>query len=448
MKKKYFSLFLLVFVIVVFVCACSQNEQSGESGDMAVSHTDPSIMQADAVNTITPAGEIRLLTDPDGIMFKATAETENGYYELSPRNDGSYNITYIDYQTASRIYLCNRPECQHADASCLSWLSPDECAGGAGLFTDGNKLYVQRMGMGSDEGKPETITDKSPGKILQMELNGDGKKELLSLTGADSIWGAIAGDGQRFYFFLDTLAPTGGEELQAKRNLVALDMQTGQVTPLKEFQMNTYVIGGYQNGVVIKYLEDTTTGLRHTVYTYNISTGELQEIKEWMQDEVLAQVMDNKLYCIDIKKAQATAIQLDNQEESVIAENLPLNDDDDTFRLGIRDGKFMYQQFEHGSRLVDDIHYYSVDLNTGACIENTLKYTAFDITSNVQIIAENSEYFLVGYDKRAKTVQYTGPSGEVYDSMIDELVRGLIKKEKFWNNEPEYIEINNTAIEG
>ena len=46
---------------------------------------------------------------------------DDGYYRLS-HNDGETHLLYTDYSTGQEIYLCNKPECQHKDESCTSYL--------------------------------------------------------------------------------------------------------------------------------------------------------------------------------------------------------------------------------------------------------------------------------------------------------------------------------------
>lgn len=437
MRKKQLCFFLFPLITLLLVSACTQDDIPSHS-------TISNIVEKEHINTTQSTGDIHLITGVDGIIRNATASVETGYYELLPREDGAFNISYTDYQTATRVYLCNRPECKHCDTSCTSWLSSDDCAGGAGLFTDGNKLYVQRQGAGAEIGHPETITGLSPSKIIEMDLNGNNRKELLVLTGADSIWGAIAADKNHFFFLLDSVIQKN-DELSVTRTLVAFVIETREIVPLKEFDLDTHLIGTSNDGLVFKVFEQGSGNqIQSSIYLFNLSNGNFEKIKQWSGNHIISQVSNNTLYCIDSEHAQLTAFHFDTGDEMIITAELPLHKDDTIIRLGIWDNHFMYRAYEHGSHLTNDIHDYSVDLKDGRYFENTLKYTAFNITNSVNILAESSNYFLVGYDKRSQSIKQIGPDGTSYSLEVDELLQGLIKKEDFWNNHAQYVPIDNT----
>lgn len=437
MRKKQLCFLLFSLITLLLVSACTQNDNLSHS-------TNSNTIEKEHLNTIQPTGDIHLITGVDGIIGNATASVETGYYELLPRDDGSFNIAYTDYQTATRIYLCNRPECKHFDTSCTSWLSSEDCAGGVGLFTDGNKLYVQRQGTGTEIGHPETMTGRSPSKIIEMNLNGSNRKELLVLTGSDSIWGAIAADKNHLFFLLDSVIQIN-DELSVKRTLVAFDTETQDIVHLKEFELYTHLVGTSSDGLVLKVIEQGAGNqTQSSIYLFNLSNGNFEKIKQWNGSHIISQVSNNILYCIDSKNAQLSAVHLDTGDETVITTELPLHKDDTIIRLGIWDNHFMYRVYERGSHIASDIHDYSIDLKDGHYFENTLKYTAFNITSSVNILAESNNYFLVGYDKRSRSTKQIGPDGTSYSLEIDELLQGLIKKEDFWNNHAQYVPIDNT----
>lgn len=112
-------------------------------------------------------------------------------------------------------------------------------------------------------------------------------------------------------------------------------------------------------------------------------------------------------------------------------------------RLGIFDGHFMFMVYEYEKQDDEGIRRYSVNLETGELIINTLSYTAFGIISPVLILAENSSHFLVTYDKSLLTIPRIGPDGLPFDMESSEDHIGLISKTDFWNNNPVYLPIEN-----
>lgn len=425
--KSFFSAFLSILILLS--TACSGNEAPSSA----------SVLQAEA-----PLQGARLITDVDGMMGRATAYTEDGMYQLVSWGEHGANITFFDYHTRARIYLCNRPDCTHTDESCPSWFSPEANAGGAGLFTDGKYLYHMRLGSGVEAGKPETATGTSSTIITRMELNGDNRETIMALGGAEFIWGAVAEKNGVFYFLQDSLVETNGT-IAPLRQMVAYDTNTRQIKPIHEFDQNTYFIDICKDGFVMKTLElqpDNTT--LQTVSLYRLATGEIEEVMQWGGMNIIAQAENGYLYYIDTYTAEFGAVDLDTKATTILSDSLPLHENDNIMRLGIYDGYLMFTVYEYEKRTVEGISYYSVHLETGELVENTLKYTAFNITNPVLIRAESNSHFLVIYNESLLTIPSTGPDGLPCDIESAEEHIALITKTDFWNNNPVYLPIENS----
>lgn len=380
----------------------------------------------------------RMITDVDGLMGNPVAGTENGRYQLLPREDGSENIIYVDYATRSCIYLCSRPECRHGDAFCPAWLSAEDCAGGAGFFTDGETLYLQRLGAGSDPGSPGSATETSASQIIRMDLNGDNRELLYRLDGAACIAGSIVKDGQILYFLQDHVE-SAQDEIQVIRQLVALDTVQKAVTPLVTVNTNYYLLGVCDAGFLLKTLEvqedDFTT--RSTIYLYRTRTGGIEPVKQWTADNIITRVYQNKIYAIDPGKAALLEIDPETKEETVLAKDLPLNADDAVRPEGIYDGYFCFYTFEHGVRSAETKREYAAELQTGSFLERKLEYfTADGIRRAVSLMAETPDAFFVDYGAERVTVQSVNPDGSAFSFEAERRLVGLIAKEDYWNNLP------------
>lgn len=396
-------------------------------------------------NNITLSENARMITDVDGIMGRTTANTENGQYYLTMREDGGANIVYVDYATRSRIYLCNRPECTHGDASCVSWISAEDNAGGAGLFTDGKTLYILRLGRGTEMGQPEETLETSASQIQRMDLNGENRELVIRLDGSDCIASSIVEDQDTLYFLRDSIEQID-DEIPVVRQLVAMDMAKKAVVPIVTVDLNTYLVGVCDAGFVLKTLETQSDKnlTVSTIYLYRTSEGTKEIIKQWTEDNIISQVHNNRLFYLDANIATLTEINLDTKEEKIVIDELPLNKDDTVRRQGFFDERFCYYIYEHGESGLDKMRRYVINLDDRSLSESTLSYTAFDITWPVSIAAENSDYFLVCYNKETEIMQFTGPDGSPYDFEGEKEFYGLILKTDYWNNIPNYIPIENT----
>lgn len=432
-KQKLLIVFAALLCTAVFCAGCAKDGTDRSAG------AAPAGAQVTADGFALSAGA-RMITDVDGLMGNPVAGTENGRYQVLPREDGSENIIYIDYATRSCIYLCNRPECRHGDASCPAWLSAEDCAGGAGFFTDGETLYLQRLGAGSDPGSPGSATETSASQIIRMDLNGDNRELLYRLEGAACIAGSIVKDGHILYFLQDHVE-SAQDEVQVIRQLVALDTVQKAVTPLVTVNTDYYLLGVCDAGFLLKTLEvqedDFTT--RSTIYLYRTRTGGIEPIKQWTADNIITRVCKNKIYMIDPGKAALLEIDPETKEETVLAKDLPLNADDTVRPEGIYDGHFCFYIFEHGVRSVDTKREYAVELQTGSFLERTLEYfTADGIRRAVSLMAETPDAFFVDYGAEWVTVQSTNPDGSAFSFEAERRLVGLIAKEDYWNNIPNY----------
>ncbi len=121
MKKMLFAT-LLVFALLLSAC-----------GNALPAPNDNNI--TDTANTIRNAavppqkqdGPLKgavMLTDVDGMLGRGTAWTEGGMYQLVTWGpQGGANITFFDYQTHTRGFLCGQPGCSHSDEF-YRWRSP------------------------------------------------------------------------------------------------------------------------------------------------------------------------------------------------------------------------------------------------------------------------------------------------------------------------------------
>lgn len=426
-RTKIFPLFLGVLILAIALCSCAANSGPDPENTDEQESTAEGYLSEDAC----------MITGVDGLMNGSRANMENGRYILVQNEDGSSNIIYTDYSSRTRLYLCSRPECTHNNSSCLSWLSPEDCKGGAGPITDGERLYIQTVGQSQD--------GPIPVQMLQMDLDGGNREVLFRLDAASTI-GSIAKDHDKMYFMQQTAVPAG-DTVQMDQQLMEFDTVTKKAVPLKAFEPGTYLYGVCPAGFILKTLEyrsnedgaDTT--LLHTIYLYRPLSDAVETVEQWEQQDVLARVHNRLLYSLNIPKATLIAVDPDTKQETTIARKLPIRQNDTAMYLGIHDDHFCFRVNKGGSFLDKDVHYYSVDLHDGSVTESTLQYKVSDLLQHVLIVAENSTYFLVHYNEEPVTIQQIGPDGAPYPMDFTKAVYGLILKDDYWTNTPNYIPI-------
>ncbi len=431
MKKRisyFLKLSLFVFLMANILAACSaKGDQSNKAHASGLSE------------------QARLITNVDGMMGLNLAYTEAGQYSMLRNGDGSHNILYIDYTTQSRVFLCNRPECEHNDASCVSWLSPEDCAGGAGLFTDGKKLYVQRIGTGIDLSNPDAITEASASQIIRMDLNGDNRETIIKMESGASVNGAVAADGSILYFIMGQVQKDA-DDIAFTQQLVALDSENKSIVSIAPVNENDHLIGVCKAGFLFRRNATQNDSRSYSVYLLRLSTKKEEPIMTWTERNILCRVDHQTVYFLDPNSASFFSVDPDTKEKKIIADHLPFNADDKTECVEIFDQKLRFDVYEHGVKDEAHTHSYALSLADGGITEETLCYTTPDSSvSAVEILAENETQFLVMYDLKLVAVQDTSPDGSPYTFDMAQYCYGLISKEDYWNNRANYIPIQDDA---
>lgn len=445
-KKPTRCIQRLMIILGIMLCfsSCVQNHSIPENTLKQENTPEPESASPfyGAAADILLSDHARMITDIDGLMGRVTANTEDGQYLLAMKDDGSANITYIDYGSRSRIYLCSRPECEHRDENCTGWLSPDDCAGGAGLITNGESLYLMRLGAGTDIGHPEDIKSTSPSQVLRMDLDGANREVFLCLDAANCIVSSIVEDEGNWFFLQDSVA-SGEDEARVIRQLVKYDRTNRTVTPILTVNTHTYLSGVCKAGFILKTLQMQEDYSRlSTVYLYRTLTGETELVCQWNESNIIAQVYGQHLYMLDPQAAEFTKIDLDTKSREIVAENLPFHADDDILRRDIFNGHLCFRAIDHGQADAGNVHHYGIDLQNGALTEITLHYDAFNVTAPVLILAENSTDFLVKYNVEPVLIQSTQPDGTAYEFEAERSLIGLISKSDYWKNDPRYVPID------
>ena len=112
--KKLLGIFILGAIVLLTAC-----------GQTAPATTSVSSVSADTQQTGKAVGAgFRMATSPDFTCYgSGNAE---GFYSVVANDDGSKNILYTDYASASQVYLCNQPNCEHDSEKCTAWVAPFE----------------------------------------------------------------------------------------------------------------------------------------------------------------------------------------------------------------------------------------------------------------------------------------------------------------------------------
>lgn len=248
---------------------------------------------------------------------------ENGYYYMSQRADGSFNIRYVDYASRSEIVLCNRPECTHDSESCAAWRP----YGGseAGAIPIGDALYIIFYGSGQ-EGNFAQYGDLAKMRIEQSAKDGSGTKQLLALEPHQTLEGGIAADGNTLYMTVQTVEQS--EQTRVTRQIYAVNLQDGTVQKSEAMQQaGLHIVGAAGRSLLLLSYDvgETLSQASGQYMVYDVDTGESKPLAfegtigtgaVCVQNELCwLDKQQNKLIKLDFLKGTSTSLPL-NQEIS------------------------------------------------------------------------------------------------------------------------------------
>lgn len=201
----------------------------------------------------------------------------NGYYRIVPRSDASNNIFFVDYETASQVPLCSRPECQHQDDTCTSWLP--YTAGKGAIFAAGDFLYDVCFGNQNSEMVEEIGEDALP-KIIQMKRNGSEKKTVYTFPASSVIREGIVYDNSAIYFICDSFENFEQNGNLPERVLYQYRISDGTMQILKVLSAGDEIIGASGREILLGTTENVwdlsvdAENLQTSVRCCNVHTGE------------------------------------------------------------------------------------------------------------------------------------------------------------------------------
>lgn len=435
--KKFLNLLMIIYVILIFT-ACT-SEITSNSYDRSNPHTD-----VEQIN-------LKMLTSVMGV--DPGAQTDNGFYEIAYTGETSVNILYTDFESKTRVFLCNRPECTHDTESCTSWIG--DYTGGASLFSDGAYIYVLIWGNSTEYNQNET----NCARILQIDLNGENRREIYRFKATDSVVGAFVSDSENLYFMMQRMNPSwSGYELC----LVKLNTTTKELTPLETYKTgDVWIYGVSKENIIMKETDifsvvsepnseqwlENIKNVKTKFILFPINGDEPRDILEWTQNDQLGLIANDHYYYIDYNERAFKAFDLYTAETKVIHTDLKTVPQENTNLSPIWDNHFLCEFVKvssNSAKIKRD--WLAIDLYTQQIYNDLLSYNDFGEQRRVTIIAESKEEFLVVNGKQEITIDFKLANGSVRSQNTITANYAFIAKDDFWSGVPNYQEIVDWAF--
>lgn len=451
MDKRLGAVFLC-FAAAVMLAGCA-----GQAGSAARSSQQVVIVQD---KKVASAQQQAVETTP--LVFSDTtfgAAAQEGFYETAVREDGSFNIVYIEYATLSQRYLCDVPGCQHAQAGCSAWLDANYVKPYLAVF--GDKLAVIYPG---NPLRNPTSDYKMMPHIELANLDGSGREAFVTLEENERFGGNYATDNEAVYAMIEQWT-TDAEPALAAKHLLRIGLATGQRTKLASFEayQNAQLEGVLEDALLVKVPTAPNPGSDWAERSAALevpTTCQLMSIprqggdatvhRDWVQGETEAKVLGQYLFSVgDDGNIQAQNLQ--NSDVHTVSEALPYATASTTSFRALDGGRLVVDV--RGVDEADEPIYnrYAIDIEAGQTQQLTLTSEYDGLHSPVTIVSQTQQHYMV-IRQLINPVTGNNTAPDYYEGTPQLIeIRALVAKEDFYAGNETYQDITTiarTAFEG
>lgn len=185
--------------------------------------------------------------------------SEEGYYWIEPRADGSLNVMAWNYDSGEKGVLCAEPGCGHGDASCCGWVG-EYRSGVVALAWEDQLLLVFRGG-------------EELARVEAADLAGGGRKQLAALEEGEELLPPFVGTDGGILCVCKRVQGAGVGRVN-ERALIYLDARTGEITQLFSASRQEMSIVGTAGPFVLLMRNDP--GAQADLYAFDLRTNTMQ----------------------------------------------------------------------------------------------------------------------------------------------------------------------------
>ena len=357
-------------------------------------------------------------------------EMNSGLYNLRYNSSGESNILYIDYPSKKIIYLCDKPNCLHNDETCSSWFS-SLCT----VFASNQNLKLFVIQSEIIEGGEQT-------SIWMMEPDGSQREKIYTLPGNEILVDGIIESKDHIYFSTQILQNV---KLEPIKQLKKINLKSKAVDKILEYKVNDWIYGVadnrliilcYENGEYIYKMLSPENGEEKEIYKYTLYSDD--GIRE---QGPISTVEGNYIYILTpLENDVANVIRINaiTEEKTFITDSLPFYYRSTTNIIGIYDDIIVVNIISEKDK---NEHCYTVDCESGEIKELKNKIQHYELEEFIPIVGSYENYYVIVESYKEIEIMLSGPQGEAYMAKSDIPSYAFIKKQDYWNNKKECIEI-------
>ena len=384
---------------------------------------------------------LKIVADYDPMNWGCS--TSKGYYDSInwPRDMYSEkseyihikNLMYTDYDSHTRVYLCNTPGCAHNNENCTSFI---KYSAGLLLFCDANEKYLFCISSGAIQGKAEY--EEEIGSLIRCNLDGSNRVELLKLkpTESFSYAGKVFSDEEYIYLVILKYDLENDEVFKVLRRV---NIETGDSEDLSVGSTMTGFESVIQDDCLLKveYLDNSWTLSKYSPYDNKEdlimklpSTGTDEETY-WSGEDLVKVDIQNGTVTVSTRGLFS--------EETKTVQNLPCNPAGGV-SLVKYESDLGYADISFYDAITDERLEYIVNFNDGSFKKNELYYINTTYKMPFQIIgAFEDKYLVVIGESDKKTITQVDQNGVAHTYEYEgRPLYATMLKEDYWNQNPVY----------
>ena len=414
--KRYQIAGVLCLLFSLLLCACNAPPEPAAS--------EPE--QAAAEISLTPV-------TPFLGADNATA-SKSGFYRLTPNPQKGSNIVYIDYATKAAVYLCNRPECQHNDETCPSWFPFST----GYVFLDAKNEHLFCVGRADSEQEQTEV-------IWKTDVNGENREKFYTCSPSENLIDMVVSDGSSLYFATGVVDK---ETWKLKKTLKQVNIESGEAVDLMTYQDTEWLFGAFDDELLVLFFD----GASRRYDAYSLETKTSRTVLTYDMN-VLSRPSGDSIYLMQPltdSTAEVLKFNIKTGETVSLCKDAPYFSADTAMIEDIVDGRIVLRASDTRENDPEKIkrYHYAVDCETGEMTDLPLTYPMGETTNFVQFAADAGEFFVVNSGLERVKAVLNGSDGAPYETEISTSVYSMISKSDYWSGQPNYIEIDHSAIAG
>ena len=430
--KRLISILLIIMITIMCVsCGGSEKDFEPSGGD-----SEPEIERPEL--RIVYSDTIAATVDPAMV-------SEKGYYQVIERlwnlaeqlekNEHDQNITCIDYASATRVYLCQDPSCNHDTENCTSFI---RSSAPVSVLSLGERLICIRQITGEPVNSQDDLV-----AVFSMDQQGRDRRSLLSLKASESVCSplVIASDGKILYLQVQEIM----EDKTAKKKLYYVDLESGETGVETELPLNYVIQSAYDDCLLfLDYINNVNVA-------YSVTDKSFENKAAGVAGTYSGRKCADIRYDVEVSdftkigEAQNVFVIITDIEDGTQKEYGPLALEEGHAVVSIDsfyDDHVRVTYTSHLNSPDEGMVTYTLDLNTGEFRKDQLYVSLHNGKRMSTILTSTGDRYLVTADSRQGKRTIYDRSGVGHTEVTDVAGYALIDKEAFYNSSREFTLIN------